>query len=95
MENENDRELVALRQCLAQAMGIVDRLLAQREIADSDGSGTEFRRYIGGPLSERGEAEINRRFEAGLTDSQIAIGMGISLAGVSKRRTMWRRTQTK
>lgn len=85
-------------QCLAQAVGIIARMRARRdtkETASGGDGGREFRRYVGGPPNEKGEAEINRRFEAGMGDSEIALAMGISLAGVSRRRTMWRRTQAK
>lgn len=90
--NEND--LAALRECHARMGGILDRMQARREAAGNE-AGDDFRRYAGGPLNERGEAEINSRFQAGQTDSQIALGMSVSLAGVSKRRTMWRRRQAK
>lgn len=98
MQNIEDQDLSALSQHLAQAIGIIQRIQARRNtkdtVAGSEG-GHNFRRYAGGPLNDRGEAEINKRFEAGQGDSEIALTMGISLAGVSRRRTMWRRGQTK
>jgi hypothetical protein len=96
VQNIEDQDLFALSQHLAQAVGIIQRMRARRETEDSAAGGKggrEFRRYVGGPLNERGEAEINTRFEAGQGDSEIAMSMGISLAGVSRRRTMWRRGQ--
>jgi hypothetical protein len=95
VQNLDDQDLAALGQHLAQAIGIVNRMRVRRDTKDSagGGGGREFRRYVGGPLNEKGEAEINRRFEAGQGDSEIALAMGISLAGVSRRRTMWRRAQ--
>ena len=98
MQNLEDQDLSALAKHLVQAAGIVARMQARRdtnETASGGEGGREFRRYVGGPLNEKGEAEINRRFEAGMGDSEIAMAMGISLAGVSRRRTMWRRTQGK
>jgi hypothetical protein len=52
----------------------------------------KYRRRPGGPLNELGEAEIERRFAAGHRDSDIALEMKISLTGVAKRRTLWRRS---
>lgn len=98
MQSIEDQDLSALSQHLAQAVGIIQRMRARRETIDSSTGGEggrEFRRYVGGPLNDRGETEINKRFEAGQGDTEIALSMGISLAGVSRRRTMWRRGQTK
>lgn len=96
MQNIENQDLSALARHLAQATEIVARMRARRsagETAAGGEGGREFRRYSGGPLNEKGEAEINRRFEASMRDSEIAMAMGISLAGVSRRRTMWRKTQ--
>jgi DNA-binding NarL/FixJ family response regulator len=57
----------------------------------ADTATENYRRRPLGPLNERGEAEIERRFEAGISDSEIALGMNISLSGVAKRRGLWRR----
>jgi hypothetical protein len=97
-QNIEDQDLSALSQHLARAVGIIERMRARRNTKDTAAGGEggrEFRRYVGGPLNERGEADINKRFEGGQGDTEIALSMGISLAGVSRRRTMWRRGQAK
>lgn len=95
---QND-DLLILRETLMRAMGMLDKLLSKsKEIGVSENSNSptpNYRRYVGGPLNEAGEVEITRRFEAGHTDSQIALDMGISLTGVSKRRGMWRRSKSR
>jgi hypothetical protein len=55
----------------------------------------KWRRRPSGPLNESGEAEIERRFAAGHRDSDIALEMKISLTGVAKRRTLWRRSRAR
>jgi DNA-binding NarL/FixJ family response regulator len=87
-------ELLAIRESLLSVLGRVDQLLAKNTLADSpENSSPNYRRRAGGPLNEAGEMEITRRFESGHTDSQIALSMGISLTGVSKRRGMWRKSK--
>jgi hypothetical protein len=50
-------------------------------------------RLASGQLNAFGVAEIERRFEAGESDSTVALAMAISLSGVSKRRAFWRRSR--
>jgi len=54
-----------------------------------------YRQFPGGPLTPSGVAEIERRFDAGQPNSEIALAMVISLGGVSKRRGLWRREKAK
>lgn len=54
-----------------------------------------YRQFPGGPLTPAGVAEIERRFNAGQANSEIAQAMQISLDGVSKRRRLWRRKRAK
>lgn len=84
-------ELMTLRDLLKRASSLVDQLMEDKK--GKDKSKPNYRRYLNGPLNEAGEKEMERRFEAGQTDSQIALAMDVSLTGVSKRRTMWRRTK--
>ena len=56
---------------------------------------TAYRQFAGGPLITEGVAEIERRFNAGQANSEIAQAMQISLGGVSKRRRLWRRKRAK
>ena len=88
------QDLSELRMTLSRALNLVDRL-----IADSPKTSPEdqpcYRRRPGGPLNEAGEAEMTRRFEAGESDSMIALAMSVSLTGVAKRRGMWRRENNK
>jgi len=91
---DRKQEILNLRDVLRKAVAIADGLL----LAESGGLGlpgseaaSAFRRRPGGPLTEAGVAEVQRRLEAGQTDSQIALAMEISLTGISKRRWMWRK----
>src|SRR5271166_1287684 len=96
-EKENDRrtkvknDLVALHGTLTRAMAIVDELL-RAQPGDSKDTAA-YRQFPGGPLSPAGVAEIDRRFDAGQPDSEIALAMSISLGGVSRRRGLWRRSK--
>jgi hypothetical protein len=87
-------ELTTVRDSLRRALGIIDKLIAQSETPELEDP-NRYRRYPGGPLNEAGEAEIFRRFDTGMTDSEIGLGMGIALTGVSKRRGMWRRQKAR
>jgi hypothetical protein len=95
MEIVEQQKLRALLAAIDTARAIATDLLAEQTAEASEADMTRYRRYPGGPLSEAGEAEIQRRFDAGQTDSVIALGMGISLTGVAKRRGMWRQTKGK
>jgi len=85
-------QLIALQTSLKRALALIDTLVAEPTIETAT---ENYRQRPRGPLNERGQAEIERRFEAGLTDSEIALGMDISLTGVSKRRGLWRRGKSK
>jgi hypothetical protein len=73
---------------LRRAAALVESILAESTGASP---ADNYRRRPGGSLNEKGEAEIERRFDAGFSDSEIALGMNISLNGVAKRRGMWRK----
>jgi hypothetical protein len=85
-------QLSMLQNALKRALALIDTLVAE---PTGDTATENYRQRPFGPLNERGQAEIDRRFEAGLTDSEIALGMDISLTGVSKRRGLWRRGKAK
>lgn len=87
MPISRDQLLVMLNQ-QKKVTALLESLLAEQK---AETSSENYRRRPGGPLNERGEAEIERRFEAGFSDSEIALGMNISLTGVAKRRGQWRR----
>lgn len=84
----------ALLAALDAARAIAADMLAEQTTDALEADLTRYRRYTGGPLSECGEAEIRRRFQSGQSDSAIALAMGVSLTGVSKRRGMWRKAKT-
>jgi hypothetical protein len=81
-------QLIVMLNNQKKITAFLESLVAEHTI---DTASKNYRRRPGGPLNELGEAEIERRFEAGLSDSEIALGMDISLTGVSKRRGQWRR----
>jgi len=82
-------QLSVILNLLKRAVALVETLVAEPTAGTT---GENYRRRPGGPLNERGEAEIERRFEAGFSDSEIALAMNISLTGVAKRRGQWRRS---
>ena len=92
MPEISSEQLSTLQNTLKRALALIDTLVADPTV---DTATENYRQRPGGPLNERGQAEIDRRFEAGLTDSEIALGMDISLTGVSKRRGLWRRGKAK
>jgi hypothetical protein len=77
---------------LESELTLFGALCKKTQIADATDA-KPFRKRPGGPLSEYGGAEIERRFEAGHQDSKIALEMDISLSGVAKRRVQWRRAK--
>jgi hypothetical protein len=81
-------DLLQLRALLTQALAILERMLAGQP---SSNDGSAWRKYPRGPLNEAGVTEMERRLVAGESDSTIALGMSVSLDGVSKRRSIWRR----
>jgi hypothetical protein len=81
-----ENQLTTLHTTLKKATAQVESILAAQGTQPES-----YRRRLGGPLNELGEAEIERRFEAGYADSEIAHAMNVGLSGVSKRRAMWRR----
>ena len=81
--------LTEARASLARVIAMIDGMLAGG--APPEAGITNYRRRPGGPLNEAGEAEMIRRFEAGESDSTIALAMQVSLVGTAKRRAMWRR----
>ena len=85
-------ELNELRGMLRRALGMVDALITNSPARGSDDDVSRFRERPGGPLNDEGIAEVNRRFEAGESDSRIALDMAISLVGVARRRAVWRKT---
>lgn len=88
------KDLVALHGALTRAMAIVDELL-RAQPGESATDTAAYRQFPGGPLSPAGVAEIDRRFDAGQPDSEIALAMSISLGGVSRRRGLWRRSKAR
>ena len=87
-------DLSSLHENLTQSLAIVNRLRARNDTTDSAAGGADvskFRRYEGGPLSDLGVSTMADMFQRGCGDSEIALSMSVSLAGVSRRRTMWRR----
>jgi hypothetical protein len=87
-------DLIALHGTLTRAMAIVDELL-RAQPGESKTDTAAYRQFPGGALSPAGVAEIERRFDAGQPDSEIALAMSISLGGVSRRRGLWRRGKAK
>jgi hypothetical protein len=71
---------------------LFESLVQELEIDTPTSPSEPFRVLPGGPLNERGVAELHRLFEAGLSSSEIALKMDISLSGVAKRRGQWRRS---
>ena len=81
-------ELLSVRAQLIAALATVDNLLrGSTEETDT----ASYRTAPGGPLSDTGIAEMYRRFEAGEPDAIISRGMGVSVQGIQKRRTIWKR----
>lgn len=85
-------QLVIMANDLKKVLAFIESLIAEQNVNPESAN---YRRRPGGPLNERGEAEIERRFEAGFSDSEIALAMDISLSGVAKRRGLWRRGTAK
>lgn len=88
-------QLTALHGTLTRALAMVDELLLAQPGESKTDNTAAYREYPGGPLSPAGVVEIERRFNAGQADSEIALAMSISLGGVSRRRGLWRRGQGK
>ncbi len=86
-------DLLQIRAALARCLAALDQHLAGQAPGNSDGDPARFRVRPGGPLSEAGIAEIERRFAEGQADTTIALALGISVPGVARRRAMWRRTR--
>lgn len=84
-------ELIALHTNLVRALAIVDELLRVQPGATKADTAAAYRQFAGGPLSPAGVTEIERRFDAGQADSEIALAMSVSLGGVARRRALWRR----
>jgi hypothetical protein len=84
-------QLAALHGTLTRALAMVDELLLAQPGESRTDTTAAYREYPGGPLSPAGVAEIERRFDAGQPDSEIALAMSISLGGVSRRRALWKR----
>jgi hypothetical protein len=70
---------------------LFETLVAELGIDAPTSPSEPFRVLPGGPLNEHGVAEIHRLFAAGLSSSEIALKMDISLSGVAKRRGQWKR----
>lgn len=85
-------QLNEIRGMLRNALNLVDALMKQVPAAEPPSDISRYRLRPGGPLSDDGIVELNRRFDAGESDPHIALQMGISVIGVARRRTMWRRT---
>jgi hypothetical protein len=88
------KELTDLRGILTRAVAMVDELLRSQP-GESKTNTDAYRQFPGGPLTPAGVAEIERRFDAGQPDSEIALAMEISLGGVSRRRGLWRRSRAR
>jgi hypothetical protein len=88
-----DTTLSDVRATLVRALGLVDTLIAQQPAGKGRRDPARFRIRPGGPLTPEAVLELTRRFEQGESDSVIALAMGISLVGVSRRRTAWRRNR--
>jgi hypothetical protein len=93
MTDGNDSTLADVRAALVRALGLVDTLIAQQPTGRGRKDLSRHRIRPGGPLTDEAVAEITNRFEQGQSDSVIALAMGISLVGVSRRRTAWRRNR--
>lgn len=85
-------QLISMLNNQKKITALLESLIAEQNVNTAS---ENYRRRPGGPLNERGEAEIERRFEAGFSDSEIALAMDISLTGVAKRRGQWRRGRRK
>ncbi|WP_353064715.1 hypothetical protein RBB77_02990 [Tunturibacter psychrotolerans] len=68
---------------------LLDSLVAELEVDTPTTTGDIYRISPGGPLNERGVAELKRLFEEGVSSAEIALRMDISLSGVAKRRSLW------
>jgi len=84
-------DLAELRSLIVALLTRLDRILARPQKDKGVQAAARWRVGPGGPLSEVGVQEINRRFEAGEADGDIARAMAISFPGVQKRRQIWRR----
>ena len=93
-ELKTTNELTALHDTLTRAVAMVDELL-RAQTGTSKADPGLYRQFPGGPLNEAGVLEIERRFDAGQSDSEIALAMSISLGGVSRRRALWRRSKSR
>ncbi|KQR90207.1 hypothetical protein ASG35_03070 [Burkholderia sp. Leaf177] len=91
--NKDLGQLNEVRAMLSRALSMVDGLIAQSPDRGTVGDVASYRTRPGGPLNERGVAEVLRRLNSGETDSKIALEMGISLVGAAKRRALWRRAK--
>lgn len=85
--------IVKIRELFDRLALEIDTLTKTRTPADDvDMRSAQYRDLPGGTLNSRGISEMYRLFEAGLTSLEIAMAMGVSLSGVSKRRTLWKRS---
>ena len=80
-----------IRSNLARCLAALDQHLAGQASNGSEDDPPKWRVRPGGPLSEEGIEEIETRFETGESDSAIALSLQISLDGVARRRSMWRK----
>lgn len=85
-------QLLQIRQQLATSLKQVDALIqASPDELDKGVDPLEYRASPGGMLSEKGVAEMYRRFELGEPDAVIAKAMSVSVPGVQKRRGIWKK----
>ena len=89
------KELISLRETLTRAVAMIDDELLRLKPGASEIDTDAYRQFSGGPLNQAGVAEIERRFDAGQSDSEVALAMSISLGGVSRRRGLWRRSKAR
>ncbi|WP_353067750.1 hypothetical protein RBB77_23350 (plasmid) [Tunturibacter psychrotolerans] len=85
--------IVKIRELFERLAAEIGTLTNTRTPAnDAAARSKPYRELPGGPLNEHGISEMYRLFAAGLTSEEIGLAMGVSLSGVTKRRTLWRRS---
>ena len=85
--------IVKIRELFERLAVEIDTLTNTRTSADDAATRSLLYRDLpGGTLNARGISEMYKLFESGLTSEEIGLAMGVSLSGVTKRRTLWRRS---
>lgn len=82
-------QAVALQDQANQLMQSLDALLVPEPSWRVTDDPNHWRRWPGGPLNDRGDQEINRRFASGQKNDQIVREMRIAPWGVANRRRMF------